>query len=133
MEQIAQQNLGSADAAFASVVDQLKLNDQGLVPAVAQDVKSGEVLMLAWMNAESIRHTFETGYATYWSRSRNELWKKGETSGHLQKLMDFRVDCDGDTILLLVEQTGAACHTNRKNCFFRAPRDGKLTTLFEPI
>ena len=91
----------------------------GLVPAVVQDVKTKEVLMLAYMNEESLKKTIETGLATYFSRSRNSLWVKGETSGHYQHVKDIRVDCDEDTILLIVEQEGAACHTGHYSCFYR--------------
>ena len=91
----------------------------GLAPAIAQDDKSGQVLMMAWMNAESLRLTLETGEVTYWSRSRKSLWRKGETSGHTQRLMEAYVDCDGDTLLLKVDQTGPACHTGAGACFFR--------------
>jgi len=91
----------------------------GLVPAIAQDVKTGEVLMLAWMDRDALRLTLETGEVTYWSRSRKELWRKGATSGHTQRLVEAYVDCDGDTLLLKVEQTGPACHTGAPNCFFR--------------
>jgi phosphoribosyl-AMP cyclohydrolase len=93
-------------------------NSQGLIPAVAQDASSGEVLMLAWMNEESLELTLTEGRAVYWSRSRRALWRKGETSGHIQQLVDIKLDCDGDTLLLKVEQTGAACHTGRYSCFF---------------
>ncbi len=92
---------------------------QGLVPAIAQDARTGEVLMLAWMSAESLKRTLETGDLTYWSRSRNKLWRKGETSGHVQRLVEAHVDCDGDTLLFKVEQTGPACHTGAPTCFFR--------------
>lgn len=95
----------------------VKYNADGLVPAVAQDIGTGAVLMLAWMNAEALRKTLETGYAHYYSRSRQKLWKKGETSGHLQKVSEIRLDCDGDAILIKVEQTGPACHTNNYSCF----------------
>ncbi|MBQ8159554.1 MAG: bifunctional phosphoribosyl-AMP cyclohydrolase/phosphoribosyl-ATP diphosphatase HisIE [Clostridia bacterium] len=98
---------------------EIRYNECGLVPAIAQDIHNGQVLMMAWMNEESLKLTFETGYATYFSRSRQKLWKKGETSGHVQKVLDMHLDCDGDTILLLVEQTGAACHTGERSCFFR--------------
>lgn len=98
--------------------DNIKYNEKGLVPAIAQDIKSGKVLMLAWMNEESLRLTIDTGYANYFSRSRQALWKKGETSGHVQKVVSMKYDCDGDTILLLVEQTGVACHTGEQSCFF---------------
>jgi len=91
----------------------------GLVPAIAQDARSGDVLMLAWMNSQSLRATLETGEVTYWSRSRSKLWRKGETSGHTQRLMEAYVDCDGDTLLLKVEQVGPACHTGAPDCFFR--------------
>ena len=93
-------------------------NSQGLIPAVAQDATSGEVLMLAWMNEESLELTLTEGRAVYWSRSRRALWRKGETSGHIQQLVDIKLDCDGDTLLLKVEHTGAACHTGRYSCFF---------------
>jgi phosphoribosyl-AMP cyclohydrolase len=94
-------------------------NEQGLLPAVAQQHDTGEVLMLAWMNRESLAETLETGRVCYWSRSRQALWRKGETSGHTQRLVEARLDCDGDTLLLLVDQTGPACHTGAQNCFFR--------------
>ena len=98
-------------------MNNIKFNEQGLVPAIAQDIKTGAVLMLAWMNAESIQLTIETGYATYFSRSRQQLWKKGETSGHTQKVLDMKYDCDGDAILMKVEQIGPACHTGEYSCF----------------
>lgn len=98
--------------------DQIKFDANGLVPAIAQDAKTGAVLMLAYMNRESIEKTLETGYATYFSRSRQQLWQKGETSGHTQKLIAMRYDCDGDTLLLTVDQTGPACHTGHPTCFF---------------
>jgi phosphoribosyl-AMP cyclohydrolase len=90
----------------------------GLIPAIAQQHDTGEVLMLAWMNAEALRETLATGRVCYWSRSRRSLWRKGETSGQVQHLIELRLDCDGDTLLLLVDQTGVACHTGRRNCFF---------------
>ena len=96
----------------------LTFNDAGLLPAIAQDHTTGEVLMLAWMNAESIQRTLETGRITYWSRSRQAFWIKGETSGHIQELVEMRLDCDRDTILMKVRQTGAACHTGSRTCFF---------------
>ncbi len=95
----------------------IKFDERGLVPAIAQDAATGEVLMLAWMNAKSLQMTLDTGYATYYSRSRQQLWKKGETSGHTQKLVSIRYDCDGDAILMQVEQVGPACHTGEKTCF----------------
>ncbi len=97
----------------------LMFNEQGLVPAVAQQHDTGEVLMLAWMSRESLAETLETGRVCYWSRSRRALWRKGETSGHTQRLIEARLDCDGDTLLLLVDQTGPACPTGAHNCFFR--------------
>ncbi|MDZ4762060.1 MAG: phosphoribosyl-AMP cyclohydrolase [Alphaproteobacteria bacterium] len=100
-------------------------NADGLIAAIAQDAGTGEVLMLAWMNAEALRLTLETGRAVYWSRSRSELWRKGETSGHEQHVLEIRIDCDQDAILLKVRQTGAACHTGRRSCFYRtATPDG---------
>ena len=100
-------------------LDQVRWNDDGLVAAVAQDASSGEVLMMAWMNRESLAATAEGGEAVYWSRSRRALWKKGETSGHVQRVREIRLDCDGDTIVLQVESVGGvACHTGRRRCFF---------------
>lgn len=103
----------------------LKYNDAGLIPAIAQDGKSGEVLMMAWMNAESISKTLETGQVTYWSRSRQEFWVKGATSGHTQALIEFKIDCDRDCLLVEVTQQGAACHTGRRTCFYTAVRAGE--------
>ena len=99
------------------LVATVTFDDRGLVPAIAQQEGTGEVLMMAWMNAESLRATLETGWATYWSRSRGELWRKGETSGHLQRVRAVHADCDGDTLLLTVDQTGPACHTGARTCF----------------
>jgi len=104
--------------ALPETLDALKYNPAGLVPAIAQDAESGTVLMLAWMNRESIEATLSSGRVTYYSRSRQELWRKGDTSGHIQILKHMHIDCDGDTLLLQVEQTGAACHTHRKHCFY---------------
>lgn len=111
----------------------LKYNDAGLVPAIAQDETSGEVLMMAWMNAEAVAQTLETRRVTYWSRSRQSFWIKGESSGHVQKLVDLRVDCDRDCLLVVVRQTGAACHTNRRTCFYTAVRDGEEVELMSPM
>ncbi len=105
-------------AALEDLLDQLPYNDQGLIAAIAQDVTSKSVLMLGWMDREAIERTLADGYATYYSRSRQTYWRKGETSGHLQKLVAMRFDCDGDAALLEVQQTGPACHTNRPNCFY---------------
>lgn len=107
----------------------LKYNDAGLIPAIAQQADTGEVLMMAWMNAESVAQTLSTGRVTYWSRSRQAVWIKGETSGHVQRLVELRVDCDRDCLLVLVDQTGPACHTNRRSCFYTGIRDGKETEL----
>ncbi|MEQ3650607.1 phosphoribosyl-AMP cyclohydrolase [Hyphomonas sp.] len=101
-----------------------KFNADGLIAAIAQDTGTGEVLMLAWMNADALAATIETGQATYWSRSRQALWVKGETSGHVQQVVDIRVDCDQDAVLLKVNQTGGACHTGRASCFYRIVEDG---------
>jgi phosphoribosyl-AMP cyclohydrolase len=110
---------------------EVRFDAAGLVLAVAQQHDTGEVLMVAWMNADAIRETLATGRVCYWSRSRGVLWRKGETSGQVQALRELRLDCDGDSILLLVDQTGVACHTGRRNCFFRAVRDGTLVTIAE--
>jgi phosphoribosyl-AMP cyclohydrolase len=110
----------------------LKYDEKGLIPAIAQDAVSGEVLMLAWMNAASVAMTLETGKVTYWSRSRQSFWIKGESSGHVQELVDFRFDCDQDCILVTVNQTGPACHTNRRSCFYTSVRNGISTILMEP-
>lgn len=101
----------------------LTYDANGLIPCIAQQHDSGEVLMLAWMNAESLRRTLDTGRVTYWSRSRAEFWEKGTTSGHTQRLVDMRFDCDSDCLLALVDQTGAACHTGRRSCFYRSTAD----------
>jgi len=101
-----------------------KFNAEGLVAAIAQDAGTGEVLMLAWMNADALVATIETGRATYWSRSRQTLWVKGETSGHVQQVVELRVDCDQDAVLLKVNQTGGACHTGQASCFYRIVEDG---------
>lgn len=113
------------------ILSQIKFDERGLVPAIAQAHDTGEVLMLAWMNRDAVRETLETGRVCYWSRSRQQLWRKGETSGHVQKLIELRLDCDGDTLLALVEQTGVACHTGRQNCFFTALRDGEVKVIAE--
>jgi phosphoribosyl-AMP cyclohydrolase len=103
----------------------LKYNADGLIPAIAQASETGEVLMMAWMNAEAVARTISTGRVTYWSRSRQAFWIKGETSGHTQHLVELRVDCDRDCLLLLVRQEGPACHTGRRTCFYQAVRDGE--------
>jgi phosphoribosyl-AMP cyclohydrolase len=110
--------------ASADFLAAVKFDRDGLVPVIAQQHDSGEVLMLAWMNKDAIAQTLATGAAVYWSRSRRALWRKGETSGQAQRVVDLRLDCDGDTLLLLVDQTGVACHTGRRSCFFSAARGG---------
>ena len=107
----------------------IKFNSDGLVPAIAQQHDTGENLMLAWMNRESVAETMASRQVCYWSRSRGKLWRKGETSGQIQTLIELRIDCDGDTILLLVDQTGVACHTGRRNCFFTAVRNDGLKSI----
>ncbi|AHJ62799.1 Phosphoribosyl-AMP cyclohydrolase [Granulibacter bethesdensis] len=119
---------------MSDVFDIIRFNDQGLVTAIAQQHDTGEVLMLAWMNREAVEETLETGRVCYFSRSRNGLWRKGETSGQVQTLIELRVDCDGDALLVLVDQPGVACHTGRRSCFYRAAdKDGTVTTLTEPL
>ena len=113
------------------VIDILKFTSDGLIPAISQQHDTGEVLMLAWMNKDSVIETLRTGRVCYWSRSRQKLWRKGETSGQVQALKELRWDCDADTLLLQVEQRGVACHTGRRNCFFYAVRDGKLQEIAE--
>ncbi len=103
-----------------------QFNADGLIPAIAQDARTGQVLMFAWMNAESLKLTQQTGQATYWSRSRGKLWRKGEESGHTQKVVEMRVDCDQDVLLIRVEQTGAACHTGETSCFYRTVEGDQL-------
>ncbi|HEX3974170.1 MAG TPA: phosphoribosyl-AMP cyclohydrolase [Stellaceae bacterium] len=119
----------TAPDATASVLAALKFDGDGLVAAVAQQHDTGEVLMLAWMNRDAVAETLATGRVCYWSRSRQALWRKGETSGHIQMLKELRVDCDGDAILLQVEQTGPACHTGEHSCFFRAAKGDALIKI----
>ncbi len=111
----------------------LKYDSNGLIPAIAQDHATGEVLMMAWMNAESLALTLKSGQVTYWSRSRAAFWAKGETSGHVQRLVELRVDCDRDCLLLLVDQAGPACHTNRRSCFYTAVRGGDEVEIMVPM
>ena len=108
-----------SEATIAALLARIAFDERGLVPAIAQQHDSGEVLMMAWMNRESLAETLRTGRACYWSRSRRAFWRKGDTSGHIQEVRECRLDCDGDTVLLLVEQTGPACHTGARSCFFR--------------
>ena len=114
-------------------LDEVAWDEQGLVPAIAQDAKTGEVLMFAWMNREALALTVESGRAVYWSRSRGRLWHKGEESGHTQKVMELRVDCDKDVVLLKIEQNGGiACHTGRRSCFFSRLADSGWQDV-EPV
>jgi phosphoribosyl-AMP cyclohydrolase len=117
----------------AGWLDEILWDERGLVPAIAQDAVTGEVLMFAWMNRESLALTAETGNATYWSRSRGRLWRKGEESGHAQKVLELRVDCDKDVVLMKIEQVGGiACHTGRRSCFFTRLDDGQWNDV-EPV
>lgn len=116
-----------------NITEALKFNEKGLIPVITQDCSTGEVLMLAWMNEEALKKTLETKKVHYWSRSRNELWLKGETSGHFQTLKSIRLDCDGDTLLLEVEQSGAACHTGNRSCFYREIIDGEIKDSDAPV
>lgn len=111
----------------------LKFDAHGLIPCITQDAATGEVLMFAWMNAAAVAQTLATAHVTYWSRSRQALWIKGETSGHVQALQELRLDCDRDCLLALVTQTGPACHTNRRSCFFTAIRDGAEVEIMTPL
>ena len=114
-------------------LDEIKWTDDGLVPVIAQEAETGKILMFAWMNAESLKLTVETGHAVYWSRSRKKLWHKGEESGNQQVIRDIRIDCDNDVILITVEQKGGiACHTGRHNCFFKQLKDGQWR-IVEPV
>ncbi|NNM56057.1 phosphoribosyl-AMP cyclohydrolase [Acidocella sp.] len=116
-----------------ALLDKLTFDANGLIPAIAQQHDTGEVLMMAWMNRDSIEETLKTGQVCYWSRSRQKLWRKGESSGQQQRLVELRLDCDGDTLLLLVDQKGVACHTGRRNCFFLAWRGEDLVEIAAPL
>ncbi|WP_396586669.1 phosphoribosyl-AMP cyclohydrolase [Bermanella sp. R86510] len=118
---------------LATALDNIPFNDAGLIPAIAQQYDSKEVLMMAWMNRQAIEETLSTGRVCYWSRSRNDYWRKGESSGNQQVLKSMSLDCDGDTLLLLVDQTGAACHTGRRDCFYNALTPEGLTVNKDPI
>ena len=115
------------------ILDRIAFNDDGLVPVIAQQHGSGEVLMLAWMNREAVGETLDTGRVCYFSRSRSTLWRKGETSGQVQRLVELRLDCDGDTLLAIVDQTGVACHTGRRSCFFTAVTKDGVETVAEVL
>ena len=118
---------------MARWLEEIRWNVDGLVPAIAQDAENGDVLMLAWMSRESLARTLDEGEAVYWSRSRGRLWKKGEQSGHVQRVTEIRLDCDADTVLLRVDQRGGiACHTGRKCCFYRKLRNGRWESV-EPV
>ena len=119
-------------AAAEALLPAIRFDANGLVPVIAQQHDTGEVLMMAWMNEAAVRETLETGRVCYWSRSRGKPWRKGDTSGQVQRLVELRLDCDGDTILALVDQAGVACHTGRRNCFYRAARDGALVEIAAP-
>ncbi|MCE2577387.1 phosphoribosyl-AMP cyclohydrolase [Gluconacetobacter entanii] len=119
-------------ATCASMIAQVRFNDDGLIAAIAQQHDTGEVLMLAWMNAAALGETLRTGLVCYFSRSRQALWRKGETSGQVQTLVDARLDCDRDAVLLLVDQKGVACHTGRRSCFFNAMRPEGLVVISQP-
>ncbi len=118
---------------LADALNSLKLNADGLIPAIAQQHDTGEILMMAWMNIESLTETLQTGRVCFWSRSRKKLWRKGESSGQTQQLKNIRIDCDGDTLLLSVDQTGPACHTGRKSCFYNLIKDDALQVDSEPL
>ena len=119
--------------AMERALAEIKFDADGLVPAIAQQHDTGEILMVAWMDRDAVRATLAEGRACYWSRSRRALWRKGETSGQAQAVKELRLDCDGDAILLLVEQHGVACHTGRRSCFFRAWRDGDWAEIAAPL
>ena len=117
---------------FDEALEHIRFDDQGLIPVIAQQHDTGEVLMMAWMNRDALQETLTHQRVCYWSRSRQALWRKGETSGHEQHLVSLRLDCDGDAILCLVDQTGPACHTNRKNCFYLSVKNNQIMTLSDP-
>lgn len=121
-----EQQSNGFEISLATMLDDVKFNDQGLVPAIAQQYDTKEVLMMAWMNREAIEETLKTERVCYWSRSRSGLWRKGESSGQVQLLKSFSLDCDGDTILMQVDQTGPACHTGRRHCFFYKASGDKI-------
>ncbi len=123
----------SVQQSSSQFLDHIKWTDDGLVPAIAQDARSGRILMMAWMNREALQLTAEEGRAVYWSRSRQQLWRKGESSGHVQQVSEIRLDCDEDVIVLQVEQLGGmACHTGRESCFYRILQDGEWVTV-DPV
>ena len=117
---------------MSSFIDGLKFDARGLIPAIAQQHDSGEVLMLAWMNRQALEETIRSGQVCYWSRSRGQLWRKGQTSGRVQRLVELRVDCDQDALLVKVDQTGVACHTGHRACFFSRVENDKIVAV-EPV
>ncbi len=117
---------------IAKAIAEMRFSDQGLIAAIAQQWDSGEILMMAWMNSDAVRETLTTGRVCYWSRSRKALWRKGESSGQIQRLKHFRYDCDRDTILLMVDQKGVACHTGRRNCFYHEVTSEGVKTISTP-
>eukprot|EP00741_Cyanophora_paradoxa_P007216 tig00001094_g6982.t1 len=129
---IVPEGFPKSDALIAKVIESIKFNKDGLVPAIAQQHDTGEVLMMAWMNAKSVEESLKKGRVCYWSRSRSNFWRKGESSGQVQYLKDLRVDCDGDTLLLSVDQVGVACHTGRRSCFYLGI-DGEGFGAVEPV
>lgn len=129
--QLEQAEVGESQP-LAAVLDNIPWNGDGLIVAIAQQHDSGEVLMLAWMSRQALEETLTSGQVCYWSRSRQQLWRKGETSGHRQRLIEARLDCDGDAILLRVEQQGPACHTGRPNCFYNAIQNDRVTVISVP-
>ncbi len=122
-----------ASLPWREVLETLPFNEQGLLPAIAQQYDTGEVLMMAWMNREALEETLRTGRVCYWSRSRGKLWRKGESSGQVQMLKELRLDCDGDTLLLRVDQQGPACHTGRRSCFYNVLRDDRVEVAEAPL
>jgi phosphoribosyl-AMP cyclohydrolase len=130
--QLEQAGLGDSRP-LAEVLDAIPWNADGLIAAIAQQHDSGQMLMLAWVNRAALEETLSTGQVCYWSRSRQQLWRRGETSGHRQRLVEARLDCDGDAVLLLVEQQGPACHTGRPNCFYNAIRDQRVSVVSVPL
>lgn len=131
-KQLEKQAAGES-VTFEQALNQLRFNNQGIIPAIAQQHDTGEVLMMAWMNRDAIMETLNQQRVCYWSRSRQQLWRKGESSGHTQQLIEMRIDCDGDALLCLVDQVGPACHTNRNNCFYLSVQNNQLTTIADAV
>ena len=131
MDEIAE-NVPASEKIMAQILSSLKFTPDGLIPAISQQHDTGEILMMAWMNREAIKETLLTGQICYWSRSRQSLWRKGESSGQSQTLHEFRWDCDADTVLMMIDQKGVACHTGRKSCFHNALRNEKILKIIKP-